>query len=355
MTFKSFFIGLGSCMLLACSTTPKEPTPFQSEMEQALQTTLDMRNDTTGIWTDAGWWNSANVLTAVIRYGQVTGDTAKITPVIADVLASGRKIAKDFVNDYYDDEGWWVLAWIDAYRLTGKSEYLEQAMATFADMTTGWNDEVCGGGIWWKKPQQYKNSIANNLFSLSAARLYKETGDEAYRTWFEKDLAWFLQTGIIKEDTGLVDDGLKGDCTPSDGQTHTYNQGVAMASLTEMYLLTKDQKYLDKATSIADATITKMVNENGILKERYEPKLGADGIQFKGIFLRHLGFLNSVAPKESYKEFIIKNANSILQNDYDPASKSFGGLWYGPFDAVHSGGHSSALECVIEAYVVSKP
>ena len=38
-------------------------------MRESVQTSLSWRNDTTGIWETAGWWNSANVLTATIRYG----------------------------------------------------------------------------------------------------------------------------------------------------------------------------------------------------------------------------------------------------------------------------------------------
>ena len=54
-------------------------------------------------------------------------------------------ICRNYINDYYDDEGWWILAWIEAYELTKDDKYLKMARITFADMATGW-DEVCGGG-----------------------------------------------------------------------------------------------------------------------------------------------------------------------------------------------------------------
>ena len=53
--------------MLSCS----KPSPFEGKMRESVQTSLSWRNDTTGIWETAGWWNSANVLTATIRYGAV--------------------------------------------------------------------------------------------------------------------------------------------------------------------------------------------------------------------------------------------------------------------------------------------
>ena len=61
-------------------------------------------------------------------------------------------ICQNFINAWYDDEGWWVLLWLDVYELTGEQRFLEMAQVTFADMTTGW-DDVCGGGVYWKKPK----------------------------------------------------------------------------------------------------------------------------------------------------------------------------------------------------------
>lgn len=352
--------------LLALSACQKK-TQFTDRMVEVMQTELSWRTDSTGIWETAGWWNSANVLTAVIRYATVDKQI-DVLPTIDDVFTKAQhyylrtdslgneEYADNFINDYYDDEGWWALAWIEAYKLTGEKKYLDMAEILFADMTTGY-DETFNGGIYWRKnPLYYKNAIANNLFSLTAARLYKQTEKQEYKDWFVQNVEWYLNTGMINDTIWQVEDGLTQEGVPNRNRHYTYNQGVCMAVLTEMYLLTNDEAYLTMAKNIADATIQKeLITEDGILREmRPEIEDGGDGVQFKGIFIRHLAFLYEVTGEPSYKEFIIRNAESILANDYDAESKSFGCYWYGPFHRVHAAANSCALECVIEAEKLSK-
>lgn len=350
-------------LMISCG----KPSPFEGKMNESLQTSLSWRNDTTGIWETAGWWNSANVLTAVIRYGSVTGDKT-VLPIIDDVFEKSRhyslgkdsignmRYADNFINDFYDDEAWWALAWIEAYKLTGEKKYLNMSEVIFKDLTTGW-DEVCGGGIYWKKnPWVYKNAIANNLFTLTAIRLYKLTQNSEYLDWFNKNVNWFLQSGMINTEIYQIEDGTTNDCKPNRNAHYTYNQGVAIAVLTEKYLISKDKYFLELAEKIADATIQKrLVTEEGILREmRPDVATGNDGVQFKGIFIRHLAFLYRVSKNNVYKDFIIKNAQSIITRNYDTTTKSFGCYWYGPFQKQTTAGNSSALECVIEAYNLTK-
>jgi uncharacterized protein YyaL (SSP411 family) len=52
-------------------------------------------------------------------------------------------------NDkYYDDNQWMVLAFMEAYELTGEARYRDRALETLRFSLSGWDDEL-GGGIWW--------------------------------------------------------------------------------------------------------------------------------------------------------------------------------------------------------------
>ncbi|MCC8144440.1 MAG: glycoside hydrolase family 76 protein [Tannerellaceae bacterium] len=354
-------------LFIVFSFTGCQPeNPFKEKAQTAMETSLVWRDTNTGIWETAGWWNSANLLTALIRYSEVC-ETKEYVPVIEDIFEKSCKYEVEpdstgnprycinYINDYYDDEGWWALAWIEAYKLTGTEKYLTMAETVFEDMLNGW-DETCNGGIYWKKnPHIYKNAIANNLFSLTTVRLYWQTGNPLYKDWFERNVAWFIQSGMINMDIYQVEDGTDKECQPNRGAHYTYNQGVAIAVLAEMYLLTKEKEYLQLAEDIADATITgRLVTENGILREMSPDIEGSnDGVQFKGIFIRHLAFLYEVAGNVNYKDFIIKNASSIITNDYDPDTQSFGPYWAGPFAGPNAAANSGALECVIEAVNLS--
>src|SRR5712691_11677512 len=71
----------------------------------------------TGLWRTTGWWNAANALTAVIDYTRRTGDHAYLGVVERTFTAAGRRSA-GFLRSFYDDNGWWGLAWVSAYDLT---------------------------------------------------------------------------------------------------------------------------------------------------------------------------------------------------------------------------------------------
>lgn len=53
-------------------------------------------------------------------------------------------------HSYYDDEGWWSLAWIAAYDITGDTRYLQMAESIFSNMAAAYNTTPCGG-LWWDK------------------------------------------------------------------------------------------------------------------------------------------------------------------------------------------------------------
>lgn len=304
-------------------------------------------NTSNGQFNTTGWWNSANALNGLIDFSRLEGNTSYTGDIATTFNANS---SGNFLNNYYDDEGWWGLTWVNAYDYTGNTTYLNMAKTIFSDMAGGW-DSTCGGGIWWSKSRTYKNAIPNELFLTLAARLHERTpgdsGSGSYLDWANREWTWFSSSGMINS-SHLVNDGLNSSCQNNGQTTWTYNQGVILGGLTDLYKITANTSYLSQAEAIANAAIGTLVNANGVLKEPNEPcgtSCGGDSPQFKGIFMRNLSYLYGTDHQQTYENFIITNANSIWQNDRNSANQ-FGMMWYGAFDSADAARQSSALDAL---------
>jgi predicted alpha-1,6-mannanase (GH76 family) len=296
-----------------------------------------------GLWDTTGWWNAANCVEAIENV-IVAENGGPYLKILDQTFRENSRT--NFLNEYYDDEGWWALAWIRAFDLTGEARYLNMSKTIFANMAGGW-DSHCEGGIWWRKDKRYKNAIANELFLLTAIRLHQRTpGDEganSYLDWAMRECEWFNKSGMINSQH-LINDGLNRLCENNGRTTWTYNQGVILGGLTELYKTTGDTNYLAEATLIADAAIVTLNDGNGVLAEPCEPDRcgGGDVPQFKGIFIRYLAGLYDVTRLAAYHKFLVSNARSIWANDRD-GSDRFGLRWDGPIDRLDAARHSSAM------------
>jgi predicted alpha-1,6-mannanase (GH76 family) len=308
-----------------------------------------------GLWRGTGWWNCANALTAVIRYTKLTGDGSQ-AGVIATTFTAARRQHADFINDYYDDNGWWALAWVAAFDLTRENRYLDAARTIFARNTAAW-DDTCGGGLRWNATSSYKNAVTNELFLTLAALLHQRTpGDQgSYLTWARREWEWFSSRGLIGP-AGLVNDGLTAACQNNGGTTWTYNQGVILGGLAALFEITGDRGYLTQGESIASValsrlTIPGLLGSPGILAEPCEAAAAGcneDQAQFKGTFVRYLYDFWLQSRQPDYSAFILANAGSVWAHNKNAADQ-FGLRWAGPFDRADAARQSSALDALIAA------
>jgi predicted alpha-1,6-mannanase (GH76 family) len=325
---------------------------FRAYADGAAAALQKFYTSSNGLFSTTGWWNSANALTALIDYSIATQSTAYTGDIgtTFDLNKGGG-----FLNDYYDDEGWWALAWVRAYDLTHESRYLDAAKAIFTNMAGGW-DTTCNGGIWWSKARSYKNAIANELFLEVAIRLHQRTpgdsGAGSYLDWAQREWNWFNQSGMINSDN-LVNDGLA-NCTNNGQTTWTYNQGVLIGGLTDLAEVTGDASLLLRANAIARASMIKLVDSHGVLREPCEPSCGGDGPQFKGVLMRHLSALYSKTNDAELRVFLAVNADWIW-NASRNAQNQIGLSWSGPFDSADAARQSSALDALNAAIRFSAP
>jgi predicted alpha-1,6-mannanase (GH76 family) len=310
----------------------------------------------TGLYRTTGWWNSANAITTLADYAQATG-SRQFDPVFRNTFTAAQKTSAGFLNRFYDDEGWWALAWIDVYDLTRQKQYLSMAESIFADMSKGWDDK-CSGGIWWSKDRKYKNAIANELFLSVAAHLATRAISEAARAnylhWAQREWQWFSRSGMINSDH-LINDGLDQRCANNRKNTWTYNQGVILGGLSELYRAAHDPPLLAAAGSIAAATLSSpiLVDAQGVLHDVCEPNCGADGAQFKGIFVRNLGLFDKVAPSARFGDFVETNVLSISKGMHPP-QYGIGESWSAPYGPANASTQSSGDDVLVAAISMRK-
>jgi hypothetical protein len=114
---------------------------------------------------------------------------------------------------WFDDNGWWGLAFVNAYRATGARRYLadaERALRYIA--TAGWDPRA--GGIWWNTTHPYKAGEALASGTLLATLLYQQTRSPFALAQARRFLAWANTSGFSAADR--LYDGSSLDTTPID-------------------------------------------------------------------------------------------------------------------------------------------
>ncbi|GGH06185.1 glycoside hydrolase family 76 protein [Silvibacterium dinghuense] len=346
----AFLLGAGhKAVAQDNAASPRERVQLATK---SLQSWYD---ESTGLYKTTGWWNSANAITTLTDEAKIQ-HTHEFDPVFENTFTAGQKKFNGFINDYYDDEGWWALGWIGAYDVTHRPAYLAMAESIFKDMSGGWSD-TCGGGIWWSKERKYKNAIANELYLSVAAHLATRAKSKAERKQYletaEREWKWFAGSGMINGD-GLINDGLNAKCENNHETTWTYNQGVVIGGLAEMSRKDHDAALIPEAQKIAAAAMASPVLvKDGVLHDPCEPKCGGDGSQFKGIFVRNLRELNQRSKVTGYVVFVRKNADSIWAGAKAP-EYHLGVVWAEPYGDADASSQSSALDALVAAEAKSR-
>jgi predicted alpha-1,6-mannanase (GH76 family) len=361
-----------------------------------IKTLLSWYNTGTGLWETTGWWNNANCLTVLADFAALDPDNAaslalaqtmETTFTNAQQIGAAKVAQKSFadsgmvvstyttpnatqankftalgfgafINDFYDDEGWWALALLHSYDVNRDPGFLDMAQRLIFEDMKGGTDNQCGGGIYWSKDRNYKNAIANELYlSVAASLANRVPGMKSYYLDIAKQQwTWFRNSGMINAQNNINDGltiGSDGTCTNNGKPAWSYNQGVILGGLVELAKATGDSSYLTQAHAIAAAALELLSDSNGVIHDKTcEPNCGGDGSQFKGVFMRNLGYLHQASPKAAYKTAILKNADIIWANDRNTNNNQLGVVWSGPYEAggaPTAGSHSSAMDALVAA------
>lgn len=255
--------------LLLLGLTLVQGVEYQ-DIEHAFDTLQTWYDPSKGVWMPStGWWSSANCLTTLANLAEIDPSIKSRTEdlwnksftnaqllnvemtarhgarwsLAADIhpqkrsqtRASRRGNDPGFLNDFYDDEGWWALAWIRVYDLTKDLKYLDAVVEIFDDMHAAY-DTTPVGGLWWYKEHSYVNATNNELHFSVAAHLANRCPSKRYShtSIAEQAFYWLYGSGMITS-SGNIKDGLLVEKMPGNTEiVWSYNQGVILSALTEL-------------------------------------------------------------------------------------------------------------------------
>jgi predicted alpha-1,6-mannanase (GH76 family) len=232
-------------------------------------------------WPWHYWWQ-AHLLDCLVD-AQLRAPHPKRADAIAAVARTVRlRNLGRWTNHYYDDVAWFGLAVQRAGTLARRSARPALG-AVVLQLRDGWTADA-GGGIWWRRGDDFKNAPANGPAAILLAR--------GGNVGLAASIVDWMHDTLRDPATGLIRDGVRVDRDGSvravEGSTYTYCQGVhlgACVALAEVDGSAERQRWADRAAELLDAVATHVVGSDGVIPG-YDD--GGDGGLFNGILARYL-------------------------------------------------------------------
>ena len=231
------------------------------------------------------WWQAHlldNLVDAQLRDPQPDRETKIKRQIRSHRLRNNGS----WVNNYYDDMAWLALALERAGRLAGveKPGALKKLCDQFVN---AWVPED-GGGIPWRKQDQFFNAPANGPAGIFLARY-----DDRLRR--AQQMADWIDETLIDPETHLVFDGIKGGSMVR--AQYTYCQGVVIGLETELAARTEDDDHAQRVHRLV-AAVDKEMAPDGVINGAG----GGDGGLFNGILARYLALVVTTLPNKTAED-----------------------------------------------------
>jgi predicted alpha-1,6-mannanase (GH76 family) len=248
------------------------------------------------------WWQ-AHLLDCLVDAQLREPKPERRKRIRRQIRAHRLRNAARWTNDYYDDMAWLALALERAARVAGID--CHRALDKLTDQfLKAWVPED-GGGIPWRKQDQFFNAAANGPAGIFLARY----GDRLKRA---EQMADWIDATLIDPQTHLVFDGIKAGSLAR--AQYTYCQGVVLGLETELAARTGDPRHAPRVQRLV-AAVEKEMAPSGVIKGAG----GGDGGLFAGVTARYLalvatmlpgGAAADVAARETARNLVLSSAQS---------------------------------------------
>lgn len=206
---------------------------------------------------------------------------------------------------FYDDNQWIAIAYLDAFKRTKNKFYLEKAKEIYTWLLTGY-DDVLGGGLYWQEDKkESKNTCSNGPNILISLQLYNITKEKKYLDTGLLVYNW--TTKNLRSESGVFWDAVSVKTGKIGYGTYTYNTGTMLQANVLLYQITKEQKYLTEAQTIASAA------EKHFYKDQKLP----DHYWFNAVLLRGYEELYRVEKNPQRIKFIVDDAERVWKEERD--------------------------------------
>ncbi|HTM85151.1 MAG TPA: glycoside hydrolase family 76 protein, partial [Mycobacterium sp.] len=230
------------------------------------------------------WWQ-AHLLDCLVD-AQLRDPQPERRTRIVRQIRSQRLRNTGVTNDYYDDMAWLALAVERADAVIG-TRHRRTLNTLTGQLVNAWVPED-GGGIPWRKQDQFFNAPANGPAGIFLARY----GDRLRRA---EQMADWIDATLIDPDTQLVFDGIKAGSLVR--AQYTYCQGVVLGLEIELAVRTGAQDRARHAARVHRlvAAVAQHMAPTGVLAGAG----GGDGGLFGGITARYLALAATTLPGDT--------------------------------------------------------
>ena len=264
------------------------------------------------------WTQSLDILGAEDAYER-TGDPDKKT-LINDLLTTWLKNNSPpwTWNGWNDDIGWYSLALIRGYQMTGNTAFLNQAKYGFDyAFGRGWDTQYNNGGIWEENPEYAakenpprdptKEALSNDSLGKVACMIYQSTHENDYLNKCRQIYDW-VWNHLYNSNTGQINTGIDRS-GHVDTSAAAYSQGTFLDFANLLYEITGQATYYNdalKAINFARSSLTK----NGIFSksDSYIQTWADEVARGVGHFVRDNRLW------DTYYSWMVQNADAILGN-----------------------------------------
>ena len=182
----------------------------------------------------------------LLNYDHWTGDTSQESPYgqgLLDIVTNPNLLINSgAIDDFNDDQRWWMLAFLSGYENYGHVELLNQAINQWKQVTANAagtaTDQgglahnltipagcIVAGAVYWEQtPDSNFTAISTNVSAHSSAWLYAITTEEEYLHEALAAVGWFRSEMLGSNNIMVVDALQMPQCIKDPGSLD-YNTG----------------------------------------------------------------------------------------------------------------------------------